>query len=227
MHEAEDGTTSSLTFAELADRVARVRAGLRALGIGRGDAVALYVPMTADAVVAVYAVASVGAMLVPLFSGFAPGAIASRIQDAGARAVVSADGTIRRGRPTPMLAPLREALKSCPTVETVAVIDNIGRRGDLAAGEVAWEELLGAVSRIRSRGAHGASDVLLLAYTSGTTGRPKGAVHTHAGFVTKTASEVAYGFEMGPGRTLLLDHRHGLDHGAAVDPGHPRHRRRR
>jgi acetyl-CoA synthetase len=201
VHETEDGTATSLTFAELADRVARVRSGLRARGIGKGDAVALYVPMTADAVVAVYAVASVGAMLVPLFSGFAPGAIASRIQDAGARAVVTADGTIRRGRATPMLPLLREALKACPTVEAVAVINNIGQRGDLAPGEVAWEELLAGDPDPHVEPT-GASDVLLLAYTSGTTGRPKGAVHTHAGFVTKTACEVAYGFDMGPGRTF-------------------------
>ena len=200
-HEAEDGTTTSVTFAELADRVARLRGGLRAHGLGKGDAVALYLPMTVDAVVATYAVASVGAMLVPLFSGFAPGAIASRVQDAGAKAVVTADGTIRRGRATQMLPQLREALKSCPTVSTVAVIDNIGQRGELADGEVAWEQLL-ASEPDPDVEPTSASDVLLLAYTSGTTGKPKGAVHTHAGFVTKTASEVAYGFEMAPGRSF-------------------------
>jgi acetyl-CoA synthetase len=201
VHEAEDGTTTTLTFAELSHRVARVRAGLRAHGIGKGDAVALYVPMTADAVTAVYAVTSVGAMLVPLFSGFAPGAIASRIQDAGAKAVITADGTVRRQRVAGMLPLLREALKSCPTVETVVVIDNIGQRGELLPGEVGWEELLESDPDLDVEPTR-ASDVLLLAYTSGTTGRPKGAVHTHAGFVTKTACEVAYGFEMGPGRTF-------------------------
>lgn len=201
VHEAEDGSTTSLSFSELVDRVARLRAGLRAHGIGKGDAVALYVPMTADAVVAVYAVASVGAMLVPLFSGFASGAIASRIQDAGAKAVITADGTVRRGRVTGMIAALREARTSCPTVETVVVIDNVGQRGELGAGEVAWEALLDSDPDHRVEPT-AASDVLLLAYTSGTTGRPKGAVHTHAGFVTKTACEVAYGFEMGPGRTF-------------------------
>jgi acetyl-CoA synthetase len=205
VHEAEDGSTSELTYAELSDRVARVRAGLRAAGIGPGDAVALYMPMTPDAVVATYAVASVGAMLVPLFSGFAPGAIASRVQDAGAKAVVTADGTLRRGRSTAMLPQLREALAHCPTVTTVAVVDNIGERGELRTGEhggeVAWEEWL-ALDPDPDVEPTSASDVLLLAYTSGTTGKPKGAVHTHAGFVTKTACEVAYGFEMGPGRTF-------------------------
>jgi acetyl-CoA synthetase len=201
VHEAEDGSTTELTYAALSDRVARVRAGLRSRGIGKGDAVALYMPMTPDAVAATYAVASVGAMLVPLFSGFAPGAIASRIQDAGAKAVVTADGTLRRGRSTAMLPQLREALASCPTVETVAVVDNIGERGALRDGEVAWEDWLG-LEPDPDVEPTGASDVLLLAYTSGTTGKPKGAVHTHAGFVTKTACEVSYGFEMGPGRTF-------------------------
>ncbi|WP_036565066.1 AMP-binding protein [Nocardioides halotolerans] len=201
VHESEDGAVRSLTYRELDDLVARLRGALRTRGIGPGDSVALYVPMTTEAVVATYAVASLGAVLVPLFSGFAPGAIASRVQDAGARAVITADGTIRRGRATTMLPQLREALADCPTVETVIVVDNIGQRGDLRAGEEAWETAL-AENPDPLVEATAASSVLLLAYTSGTTGRPKGAVHTHAGFVTKTACEVAYGFEMAPGRTF-------------------------
>ena len=93
MHEAEDGAVRRLTYAELR-RPGRPgsAAGLRAHGVGKGDAVALYLPMTPEAVVAIYAVASLGAMVVPLFSGFAPTAIASRIQDADAKAVIIADG---------------------------------------------------------------------------------------------------------------------------------------
>jgi acetyl-CoA synthetase len=199
VHEAEDGTVRRLTYAQLDEQVARLRGALRARGIGRGDAVALYLPMTPEAVVAVYAVASLGAVLVPLFSGFAPGAIASRLQDAGATAVVTADGTRRRGAVVPMLPQLRTALESCPDVGTVVVVGNLGQPLDLQDGEVAWADLL-AGDPDAAVELTGASDVLLLAYTSGTTGRPKGAVHTHAGFLVKTASEVAYGFEMGPGR---------------------------
>lgn len=201
VHEAEDGTVSRLTYAELDDRVARVRAGLRARGIGKGDAVAIYLPMTSEAVVATYAVASLGAMLVPLFSGFAAPAIASRVQDAAAKAVITADGTVRRRKETAMLPALRAALEHCPTVETVVVVDNLGTGLTLADGEVAWSELLTCDPDPEVEPTD-AGDVLLLAYTSGTTGKPKGAVHTHAGFVTKTASEVAYGFEMAPGRTF-------------------------
>ena len=148
------------------------------------------------------------------------------IQDADAKAVITADGTVRRGRAT------ADAAGSCARRSRRARRVAHGRRGRQPRGRAP------SSPTARWRGASslgtepdpdveptGASDVLLLAYTSGTTGKPKGAVHTHAGFVTKTASEVAYGFEMAPGRTLLLDHRHGLDHGPALDLRHPRHRR--
>jgi acetyl-CoA synthetase len=205
VHEAENGTVRRLTYAELDDQVARLRGALRARGIGKGDAVAIYLPMTPEAVVATYAVASIGAMLVPLFSGFAPTAIASRLQDAGAKAVITADGTLRRQKVAPMLPQLRTALTSCPSVETVVVVANLadvtGSPVELVAGELAWSEAMAGAPDPHVEETS-ASDVLLLAYTSGTTGRPKGAVHTHAGFVVKTASEVAYAFEMAPGRTF-------------------------
>ncbi|HZX37537.1 MAG TPA: AMP-binding protein [Streptomyces sp.] len=197
VHEAEDGTVRRLTYAELDDQVARARTGLRAHGIGRGDAVAIHLPMTPEAVVALYAVASVGAMAVPLFSGFGPGAIASRIQDADAKAVITAEGTVRRGKAVGMLPHVREALQSCPGVELVVVV------GGTSAGarDVTWTEFLGSGADPHVEDT-AASDVLLLAYTSGTTGKPKGAVHTHIGFLLKTASEVAYGFDIAPGRTF-------------------------
>lgn len=102
VHEAEDGTVRMLTYRELGAEVERAAAGLRKLGVGRGDAVALFLPMIPEAVVSLYAVARLGAVLVPLFSGFAPNAIASRIQDAEAKVVVVADGTVRRGKSVAM-----------------------------------------------------------------------------------------------------------------------------
>jgi acetyl-CoA synthetase len=195
VHVAEDGSTTTLTYRELDDRVRHVAAGLRELGVGRGDSVALFLPMIAEAVISCYAIASLGAIIVPLFSGFAPAAIAARIQDAGATAVIVADGTIRRRRRVEMKALLTEALESCPTVEHVIVVDNVGGTTP-AANETAWSTLLtspGDGSPI----AMDANDMLLLAYTSGTTGRPKGAIHTHSGFLVKTASEVAYSFDVG------------------------------
>lgn len=198
VHEAEDGTVRTLTYRELGAEVERAAAGLRELGVGRGDAVALFLPMIPEAVVSVYAVARLGAVLVPLFSGFAPSAIASRIQDADAKVVVVADGTIRRGKSVAMKPALDEALKTCPTVESVVVVDNVGAGTGSGEREMSWTGLLAS----RDAGpieAMDASEPFALAYTSGTTGKPKGAVHTHAGFLVKTASEVAYSFDLKPG----------------------------
>jgi acetyl-CoA synthetase len=205
IHEAEDGSVETLTFAELDAQVTRAAAGLAALGVGRGDAVAVFLPMVPAAVVTVYAVARLGAVLVPLFSGFAPTAIASRLQDADAKAVVVADGTVRRRREVALFPWLDEALADCPTVESVVVVANLSdvlpqaSRADVRT--ISWSDLLqsGDGGTSPDVAEMGADEVLLLAYTSGTTGKPKGAVHTHAGFLTKTASEVAYSFDVSPG----------------------------
>jgi acetyl-CoA synthetase len=200
VHEAEDGTVHSLSFAELDDQVSRAAAGLRALGVGKGDAVALFLPMIAEAMVSVYAVARIGAILVPLFSGFAPTAIASRLQDAGAKVVIVADGTIRRRKSIEMRPLLEAALSSCPTVQHVVVIGNLDAAPTVdGTREVRWQSLLDNGGDQVEPAAMTASEPLLLAYTSGTTGRPKGAVHTHQGFLVKTASEVAYSFDLSAG----------------------------
>jgi acetyl-CoA synthetase len=196
VHENEDGAIRALTYAELASQVARLRAGLRRRGLGKGDAVALFLPMIPEAIVATYAIASIGATVVPLFSGFAPTAIAARIQDAEVKAVITADGTIRRGRATFMALELERALKSCPSVEFVLTVNNLG------AGDDSWNETM-ALEQDAMVERTEASDVLLLAYTSGTTGRPKGAVHTHGGFLVRTASEIAYGFDLAAGQRLF------------------------
>nr|HRD13168.1 AMP-binding protein [Mycobacterium sp.] len=177
--------------------VASAAAGLKRLGIGRGDAVGLYLPMIPEAVVAVYAVAALGAVLVPLFSGFAAAAISSRLTDADVKAVVVADGTIRRGRTVAMLPQLIAALAECETVEHLVVIDNVGPATDVDADVTVtrWSDLTAAPADLVTERVP-AMHPLMLGYTSGTTGRPKGAVHTHAGFLIKTSSEVAYSFDM-------------------------------
>jgi acetyl-CoA synthetase len=200
VHEDEPGKVSTVTYAELAEQVDRVAGGLRARGIGKGDVIAVFMPMVPEAAVAIYAAAAVGAIVLPLFSGFAAGAIAARLQDSEPKLVFTADGTWRRSRQAMMKPLLDQALADCPSVEHVVVHRRLGvdvpwaegRDVDLAdfaldgGGRLAVEDT-------------DAEDPLLIGYTSGTTGKPKGAVHTHAGFVVKVACEVAYEFDVHPG----------------------------
>jgi acetyl-CoA synthetase len=204
VHEDEAGRIRELSFNQLATEVARAAKGLHELGIGPGDAVAIYLPMIPEAIVACYAVAALGAILVPLFSGFASAAIASRLADAEAKAVIVADVTTRRGRTLPLLPQLNAALAHCPTVRHVVVVPNgpehaLGGPPEYVGAQmVLWSQLAyrdAPLAPVELDAMH----PLLLAYTSGTTGKPKGAVHTHAGFLVKTASEVAYSFDVKPG----------------------------
>ena len=199
VHEDEAGQIRELTFDQLATEVARAARGLRNMGIGAGDAVAIYLPMVPEAVIACYAVASLGAVLVPLFSGFASTAIASRLDDAKAKAVIVADTTTRRGRALPLLPQVNAALAQCPCVRHVIVVPNGADHPPeyVGAQMVLWPQLVSLDAPLAPREVD-AMHPLLLAYTSGTTGRPKGAVHTHAGFLVKTASEVAYSFDIKP-----------------------------
>lgn len=203
IHEDEAGDVASLTYRELAGEIARLASGLSAHGIGRGDVVGVFMPMVPEAVAALYAIAAVGAVSLPLFSGFAAPAVAKRLQDAGARFLFTADGTLRRGKPTLMKPVCDEALAQCPTVEGMVVLRRIG-------ADIAWTDsrdhdyadfLAGGSDELVIEDT-AAEDTLLIGYTSGTTGKPKGAVHTHAGFVIKVASEVAYEFDLHAGEVF-------------------------
>jgi len=191
--EAEDGSVRTLSYAELAREVDRVAAGLSAAGVGAGDAVGVFMPMVPEAAVAAYAIAKLGAVYLPIFSGFAAPAIAARLQDAKAKALVTCDGTWRRGSVAPMKPVADAALESCPTVETVVVLERLGEQTPMTAGrDVSWEQLTAPHEGPFEAAPTGSEDVLMIAYTSGTTGRPKGAVHVHGGFTVKMASEAAY-----------------------------------
>jgi acetyl-CoA synthetase len=198
IHEDEAGAVRTLSYAELGEAVDRCAAGLRATGIGKGDAVAVFLPMTPEAVIAAYAIAKVGALYLPLFSGFAPIAIAARLQDAQARLVFTTDWAWRRGSRAPMKAILDAALPDCPSGEKVVVASRSDEpaRGPL---DISWDDFVPAVDGPVPAEPTSAEDPLLLGYTSGTTGKPKGAVHTHAGFLVKVASEVAYEFDVRKG----------------------------
>jgi acetyl-CoA synthetase len=205
--ETEDGQVRSLSYVELRREVDRIAAGLRVLGIGKGDPIAVFMPMVVEAVVAAYAIAKLGAIYMPIFSGFAAPAVAARLQDAGAKALITADGGLRRGKAALMKPVADEAAAEAPTVRHLIVLERLGETVPMKTGrDLTWEELRVEGEKAEPGGvkpaATGSEDPLMIAYTSGTTGRPKGAVHVHGGFLVKMASETAYQTDLHPGETL-------------------------
>ncbi len=200
--ESEDGRVTTATFEELESLVARAAGGMRRLGVGRGDAVASFLPMCLEAVVTFLAAARIGAILVPVFSGFGPEAVAARIRDPRPKVMVCADGFTRRGRPVKTKDTADEALSSAPDVKLV-VVERLGSVEVTRTPErdVRWEELLSADPVAASP--TDSEDPVMIAYTSGTTGRPKGAVHVHGGFTVKVAAEGAFQADVGPGDLLM------------------------
>jgi acetyl-CoA synthetase len=204
--EGEEGATRSLTYTELLRAVEQCTAGLRAGGLRPGDVVGLFMPMVPDLAVAFLAIARMGAIILPLFSGYGEEAIRSRLIDAGARAVVTADGFFRRGAVSAMKDVLDRALVGVSTVEYVFVVPRIGN--ELASWVVGRDRWW--IDLVQQRGASSgaaestsAEDVLMLIYTSGTTGTPKGAVHTHCGFPIKAAQDLRHCFDLKRGDRLF------------------------
>jgi len=174
----ENGSRSTLTFRELSHEVTRLAEALVELGVCEGDRVAIYLPMSPEVAIASHACAHVGAIQVPVFSGFAAPAVAQRLRASEAKVAITCVGSSRRGREVPMLAILEEARREAPTVEHVIVApwDELvdGRPGELPPLEVESET------------------PYLLTYTSGTTGVPKGIVHVQGGFLVSITREVSY-----------------------------------
>jgi acetyl-CoA synthetase len=192
--EGEDGEVRRLTYAELRDAVDRLANGLASLGISSGDAVGVYLPMIPENQIALYALAKLGAISLPIFSGFAAPAVAARLDDADAKAIITADGFYRRGQIVPMKEAADEAVGRSPSVQHVVVVRRLGR-ADIPwddARDHDYEQLVADQPATRAPERLDAEHPLLIAYTSGTTGRPKGAVHVHGGFGVKIAEEVAY-----------------------------------
>lgn len=198
--ELEDGATRSLTYAQLATEVGRCANALRDLGLSPGDRVGLYMPMTAEIVVALLALARIGAVVLPLFSGFGAGAVAQRLTDAAARGLITADGFFRKGSLVPLKPVADEALRSVDSLETVVVLRHAGVTVDMLAGrDHWWHNVVAQASPNAPPAGTAAEDPLMIIYTSGTTGRPKGAVHTHCGFPVKAAQDMCFGTDVHAG----------------------------
>ena len=174
----EDGARRELTFAELSDAVTRLAERLVELGVRSGDRVATYLPMSPEAAIASHACAHIGAVQVPVFSGFAAPAVAQRLVDSGARAAITARSSLRRGRSVPMLEILEEARRESPALEHVIVAP--------------WDDEVAGCPGTLEPFPVEAEHPYLLTYTSGTTGKPKGVLHVQGGFLVSIAREACY-----------------------------------
>jgi len=185
----ENGDTQTWTYSQLNDEVCRLAAGLRRLGLGPGDVVAMYLPNLPEAVITLLAVPKIGGVVLPLFSGFGVDAVAARLNDSGAKAVITVDGSLRRGRVVPAKQVIDQVRPLAPKLEHVIMCQRMDAPMDwLEGSDHHWRELTAETPGDSSTTAIMEADSpFMLVYTSGTTGKPKGVVHTHCGFPVKTA----------------------------------------
>lgn len=203
--EGEDGAVKSLTYSDLHFEVCRCANALRSLGLGKGDVVALYMPMIPEIVIAFLAVIKIGGIVLPLFSGYGASAVAGRLNDAGVRALVTANAFHRRGRPVAMKITVDEALVDAPSVKHVIVVDRLELTEDgpwTEGRDHWWHQLVPKQSGDAATECTAAEDPLMLIYTSGTTGRPKAAVHTHCGFPIKAAQDMIHCMDLKQGEVM-------------------------
>ena len=200
--EGEEGTTRVLTYRELHALTNQCANGLRALGLVPGDRVALFMPMCPELVAAFFAVVKAGGVVLPLFSGYGVDAVSARLQDSGARFLFTADGFWRRGQRVEMRQTADAAVAVCATVERVVIVPRLGDSVPLGPRQVAWGDLLESQSEVCDAERTAADATLMLLYTSGTTGRPKGAVHSHCGFPIKAAQDMMHAHDVQPGEAM-------------------------
>jgi len=195
--EGEPGDTETITYRDLHQRVCKLANGLRSLGVQRGDRVAIYMGMVPELPMAMLACARVGAAHTVVFGGFSAESLRDRILDCDCRAVITADEGWRGGRRIPLKANVDAALEECPDVHHSVVVQRTG--GDVAwtEGRDRWyHELVADQPAVCEPEAMDAEDLLYILYTSGTTGKPKGIVHTTGGYLTGVASTHKYVFDL-------------------------------
>ena len=203
--EGEPGDRRTLTYWDLYVEVTRCANALKSLGVGKGDRVAIYLPMIAEAVVAMLACARIGAIHSVVFGGFSPESLRDRINDSQCRVLITADGGFRRGQVVPLKRNADKALEETPSIEHVVVVRRrAGAEGDEAFAEMKdgrdlwWHRLMARAPIHCEPEPMDAEDVLFILYTSGTTGKPKGIVHTTGGYLTVAAYTSRVVFDLKP-----------------------------
>jgi acetyl-CoA synthetase len=202
--EGEDGEVVRLSYAELAREVGRAADMLRRLGIGKADRVGLFLPMLPETAIAALAVAHIGAIFIPIFSGYGAEAAAVRLRDSNAKLLITADAFYRRGQTVRLAEAAREAAGVSGYVETIVAVTRMSKdfRAD---GIITWDEAIhnsSASDNIQPEQMD-SMDPFMLIYTSGTTGKPKGTVHYHAGFPLKGAQDMAHLFDLRAGEVMF------------------------
>jgi acetyl-CoA synthetase len=205
--EGEEGRVEQITYAELKQQVEFCTEGLRAHGLEKGDAVGIHLPMMVQTVVALLAINRAGAIAVPVFSGYGVSAIKSRINAVGAKILITCDEFPRRGTVFKSLEIAQDAIRNCPTIQKLVIVTRLGNVFASDEFIVNWFELLGdGIDSVTTDEFEveptSAEDPLIILYTSGTTGKPKGIAHTHASFPIKAAQDMAFGTDVGRGTRI-------------------------
>ncbi|HXD29457.1 MAG TPA: acetate--CoA ligase, partial [Arthrobacter sp.] len=192
--------TRTYTYAQLTEEVKRAANAFESLGVAKGDRVAVYLPMIPEAVITMLACARIGAIHSVVFGGFSADALRSRIDDAEAKLVVTADGTWRRGKPSPLKPAVDEAVAACAgSVQNVLVVKRNGEPTAWTDGlDLWWDDVVTAAPAEHTAVAHDSEHPLFVLYTSGTTGKPKGIVHTTGGYLVQNAVTHRDTFDLHP-----------------------------
>jgi acetyl-CoA synthetase len=197
--EGEGDERRDVTYADLLDLTQRFGNVLRAHGIGKGDVVGIYLPMIPETVASVLACARIGAIHNVVFGGFSPEAVKDRMAFSEAKALITADATLRRGDAIPMKGALEAVMSEMPTVERVFVVDRCGTDPEMSEGrDFSWQDEVAAAEAICEPEAMGAEDPLFILYTSGSTGKPKGILHTTGGYMTGATATHELVFDLKP-----------------------------
>ena len=197
--EGEPGDSRVLTYGMLEREVNRFANALKSLGVAKGDRVAIYMGMVPELAIAMLACAKIGAPHSIVFGGFSAEALRERINDAKAKVVITADGAWRRGTVVPLKASVDEALRGTPTIEKVVVVRRVGEAAKISmkpGRDLWWHELVAGASDECAAEPMDAEDMLFILYTSGTTGKPKGIVHTTGGYLVGAATTHRYVFDI-------------------------------